>query len=116
MHSPEYTAQIKALIAAKDTAEVAMRAILYQFRNGWKPNPADIVAARKKWDEALAIVDPEHEKSVGILLDAATCWQNELVTYVIPHDESQGELVEETAEQHRNEADEIGIAIERLTK
>lgn len=61
MHDPEYTAKIKALIAAKNKAEENMNSVLFQFRNGRKPNPADISDARNYWAEALAIVDPEGE-------------------------------------------------------
>lgn len=59
MHGTEYTARIKALIAAKEAAEENMKRVLFQFRNGRKPNPADVTDARNYWAEALAVVDPE---------------------------------------------------------
>lgn len=62
MHAPEYTARIKALIAAKEEAEENMKRVLFQFRNGRTPNPEDISDAREKWAEALAVVDPDGDR------------------------------------------------------
>jgi hypothetical protein len=57
MHAPEYTAQIKALIAAKDETEACMKRALYQFRNGRKPNPDDIADAKRSFAAAIEILE-----------------------------------------------------------
>lgn len=117
MHAPEYTAKIKALIAAKESADAGMAAALYNFRNGRKPSATSIEAARKGWAEALAIVDPEGgqaKAALDVVIEAAGKWRNELTEYIIPADESYGEDLEETAEGHRSEADQIDDAIKIL--
>lgn len=63
MHSPEYTARIKALIAAKEEAEENMKRVLFQFRNGRRPNPEDITDARNKWAEALDVVEGQSTRA-----------------------------------------------------
>lgn len=59
MHAPEYIKRIKALITAKDKTEENMKRILFQFRNGRKPNPVDIEDARKAFNDFLTVLEEQ---------------------------------------------------------
>lgn len=118
MHAPEYTARIKALIAAKDRAEMVLGVALRRFRLGFATDPETVEGLKKYMAEVLEIIDPGaaevERKALATVLDAAGQWRDELTIYVIPHDE-QHEGLEETAEGHRNAADEISAAITVLS-
>lgn len=71
MHAPEYTARIKALIAAKDKTEGRLKNILYQFRNGWKVGADDIAEMKEQFAAVLEIVDPEKSARNAKLMELA---------------------------------------------
>lgn len=78
MHTPEYTARIKNLIAAKDATEYEMKTALFHFRNGRKVSPETLESMRASFSRVLAVIEGTEEEIETAAHDARLeAWRKE---------------------------------------